>query len=388
MISDDRTGMPAGTPSGAGRPTADREVDCTIGRSDGAVDAAVDTALDAALDTAVDAALGERVALRHRIGEREGRPLFTDSVGRVSDGGAGTLVVDTRKGPVRVERTAVVAVRVVPPAPGRRASWSAVSRLENLCADAWPALVDEPLGMWRLRAAGGVTGRADAALAVGDPGLPIGAALERVRDFATAHGIAPRLQTPMGSPWSAAAQREGWVLDGGHEAGPEVAVLVADLTDLPASSTAGVELTTRPTADWWAVTGSPTSEAERHVLSAAARPGFAVARAADGTPTGALRAAVVEDHLHLSRLTTRPEARRQGVGTALTAAAAAWGRFQGARWAVLQVALHDERARAFYAGLGCTEHHRHHYLVPPTETVSSRPDHGRRASARPPGWRA
>ena len=33
---------------------------------------------------------------------------------------------------------------------------------------------------------------------------------------------------------------------------------------------------------------------------------------------------------------------------ALTAAAAAWGREQGSRWAVLQVALHNTVARAFY----------------------------------------
>ncbi|GAA4690313.1 hypothetical protein GCM10023215_28690 [Pseudonocardia yuanmonensis] len=314
----------------------------------------------------IDAALGERVALRYRIGEREGRPLHTDAVGPLSDGGAGTVVVDTRKGPVQVDQTAVVAVRVVPPAPARRASWSAVARLENLCADAWPALVDEPLGGWRLRAAGGFTGRANAALAVGDPGLPIAAALDRVRGFAAEHGIPARLQTPMGSPWSESAKREGWVLDGGHEAGPEVAVLVADLRGLAAAAAPAVDvtLTPNPTEDWWAVTGAPASKAQRHVLTAAARPGFAVARAADGTPIGAVRAAVVADHLHLSRLATRPEARRRGVGTALTAAAAAWGREHGARWAVLQVALHNEAARAFYARLGCTEHHRYHYLGP------------------------
>jgi ribosomal protein S18 acetylase RimI-like enzyme len=53
------------------------------------------------------------------------------------------------------------------------------------------------------------------------------------------------------------------------------------------------------------------------------------------------------------------------VATALTAAAAAWGREHGARWAVLQVALHNTAARAFYDRLGTTEHHRYRYLVPP-----------------------
>lgn len=82
---------------------------------------------------------------------------------------------------------------------------------------------------------------------------------------------------------------------------------------------------------------------------------------------GVVRAAVVGDHLHLSRLAVTPASRGAGVGTALTAAAARWGRTEGARWAVLQVALHNAAARALYDRLGATEHHRYRYLVPPSE---------------------
>ncbi|HEX8582632.1 MAG TPA: hypothetical protein VF640_09890, partial [Acidimicrobiales bacterium] len=131
-----------------------------------------------------DDLLGRRVALRHRLA---GGPL-TDAVGELADAGGGAVLVHTRRGPVRVDRDAVVAVRAVPPPVPRRASWAAVARLENLCADAWPACVDRPLGAWRLRAAGGFTGRANAALALGDPGLPVSAALDAVRAFAAGHG--------------------------------------------------------------------------------------------------------------------------------------------------------------------------------------------------------
>jgi N-acetylglutamate synthase len=301
-------------------------------------------------------ALGARVSLRFRIGERDGRPLFTDAVGTLSDGGAGTVVVDTRKGPVRVDREAVVALRVVPPAPPRRASWSAVARLENLCADAWPALVDEPLGAWRLRAARGFSNRANSTLAVGDPGVPFDAALARVRAFAAAHDIAPRLQTPIGSPWSARAQEAGWVLEAEHAAGAEVAVLVTDLT--PGEP---VELPAAPDADWWSV-GGPPSEVERRVLTGPSTAAFGVERR-DGRPVGAIRAVVVGDHLYLSRLETVPDARRTGVATRLTAAACAWGHAHGARWGVLQVALDNANALAFYEREGWREHHRYHYLV-------------------------
>ncbi|GAA4559987.1 GNAT family N-acetyltransferase [Pseudonocardia xishanensis] len=317
-------------------------------------------------DEQIRAATGERVALRFRIGEREGRPLFTDAVGILSDGGPDAVVVETRKGPVRIDRATVVALRVVPPAPARRASWSAVARLENLCADAWPALVDEPLGAWRLRAADGFSGRANSALAVGDPGLPFDAALDRVRDFAAVHGIGPRLQTPIGSPWSRAGERAGWVLDRGHRAGSEVAVLVTDLTpaDAAAVPLRETSLPAAPSAEWWAVAGGPAGDVERRVLTGARTVGFGLARSPAGEPVGAIRAAVVEDHLHLSRLATVPAARRTGVATALTGEAAAWGRAHGARWGVLQVALDNEAALALYRREGWLEHHRYHYLIP------------------------
>jgi N-acetylglutamate synthase len=309
--------------------------------------------------------VGRRVALRHRVGERSGRPLYTDAVGELSTAGEG-LVVHTRRGPVQVERDAVVAVRSIPDPAPRRASWTAVARLENLCADAWPARVDRPLGAWRLRAAGGFTGRANAALAVGDPGLPVPAALDVVRTFAAEHGVPPRVHAPVGSPWDRAVAGAGWVLDAGHEAGAEVAVLVADLGRLAPgdrSTTAqAVELSDRPTDAWWALAlGREPTPDEQHVLD----PGGPLHTAFGLVPgTGVFRAAVVGDHLHLSRLHVRPPARRGGVATALTATAAAWGREHGARWAVLQVALHNTAARAFYARLGAVEHHRYRYLVP------------------------
>src|SRR4051812_45007666 len=98
--------------------------------------------------------IGRRVVVRHRVGDKQ-----TDAVGELSADGS-DLVVQTRRGPVRVARSAVTAVRAIPPAPPRRASLTAIARLEELCADAWPAFVDERLGSWRLRAAGGVTAAA------------------------------------------------------------------------------------------------------------------------------------------------------------------------------------------------------------------------------------
>jgi N-acetylglutamate synthase len=319
-----------------------------------------------------DELVGARVALRHRVGERDGRPLFTDAVGELSTHGAGAVVVRTRRGPVRVERSAVVAVRAVPPAPPRRAPLAAVVRLEGLCADAWPAQVERPLGAWRLRAAGGYTGRANAALALGDPGLPITAALDEVRRFAREHGVPPRVHVPVGSPWDRAVAAEGWVLNVGHAKGAEVSVLVAPVPDIGPDRTPPpglrIELPTRPAPDWWRLAvGGPPTPAQERVLAGAPDTAFGTLRDPGGAALGQVRATVVDDHVHISMLEVVPAARRRGNATALLAAAGAWGGERGARWAVLQVALQNDGARALYDRLGYVEHHRYRYLVPPDQ---------------------
>jgi N-acetylglutamate synthase len=321
----------------------------------------VDTDGDDRLRTQLRELLGRRVALRHRVHGG----LLTDAVGELGNDGDGALVVHTRRGPVPVAWDAVVAVRKIPPPTPRRASWAAVARLEHLCADAWPAPVDRPLGAWRLRAAGGFTGRANAALALGDPGLPVADALDAVRAFAAEHGIGPRVHAPIGSRWDRAVTAAGWVLESGHEAGAEVAVLVVDLDRLTRAAD-DVQLADRPSAQWWALAlGREPTPDERFVLD----PREGVPTAFGTVPgIGAIRAAHVVDHLHLSRLTVRPDGRRAGVATRLTAAAARWGRERGARWGVLQVALHNTAARALYEGVGAVEHHRFRYLVPPPVT--------------------
>ena len=94
------------------------------------------------------------------------------------------------------------------------------------------------------------------------------------------------------------------------------------------------------------------------------RTAFLLARGSDGEPVGRLRATLVEDHLHLSVLDVVAAERRRGLATVLVGAAADWGHAHAARWAVLQVALHNAGARALYDRLGFVEHHRYRYLVP------------------------
>ncbi len=320
------------------------------------------------------ALLGRRVSLRHRIAPDDAPgPHLSDAVGDLDDGGPGpdggpTLRVRTRRGTVRIRVADVVAVREVPPARPRRPSWAAVAHLERICADAWPAPVVRELGDWRLRAgAGGFTRRAHSALAVGDPGMPVPDALAEVRRFADEHGIDPVVSSPEGSPWWRAVREQGWVLPG--DPGGESVALVADLATLGAAADPGaVTFDPEPSAQWSAVFSETGDDPARRAVLVPDGPalGFGIARSDGGAVTGVVRAALVEDHVYLSRLEVLPEARRAGVASALTAAAARWGQERGGRHAVLQVLRSNGPARALYQRLGCVEHHRYHYLVPGT----------------------
>ncbi len=96
------------------------------------------------------------------------------------------MVAITRKSgeSVRILESSLVAGKVVPAAPARRRGPAAsFAELAAVTARAWQPVESEPLGAWRLRAAGGFTRRANSVLPLGDPGLPPGEAFERIEQW-------------------------------------------------------------------------------------------------------------------------------------------------------------------------------------------------------------
>ncbi|CAM5482975.1 N-acetyltransferase OS=Streptomyces antimycoticus OX=68175 GN=SSPO_038990 PE=4 SV=1 [Streptomyces antimycoticus] len=94
----------------------------------------------------------------------------------------------------------LVAGKVVPAAPARRRGPAAsFEELAAVTARAWQPVENETLGDWRLRAAGGFTRRANSALPLGDPGLPLGEALGRVRRWYEERGLPAYVQTATGA---------------------------------------------------------------------------------------------------------------------------------------------------------------------------------------------
>ena len=89
-----------------------------------------------------------------------------------------------------------------------------VEDLERAAALHWQAPETEPLGEWRLRAAAGFTGRANSALPVGDPGLPLAEAVTAVEAWYRRRTLPPMIVLPQGAapdPLAGLLAERSWV---------------------------------------------------------------------------------------------------------------------------------------------------------------------------------
>lgn len=301
--------------------------------------------------------VGRRVVVRRRVATDGGRTRFADTLGELVAADAGSLVVrPDRGGPdVRIELADVAAAKPVPP---RRVRVGA-AELERIAARAWPAPDTEPLGDWLLRAAGGWTGRANSALAVGDPGMPLADALAAVTAWYAARGLPPACQVPLplADDVDAELAAAGW-----HASTP-VLVLAAPIDrlrrgifDLPPVTLADV-----PSEDWCGMLAARRGlpPAGRSVLTGTPAT-FAEVRDGSGELLAIGRSAVVERHLGLFAVEVAPGHRRRGLARHVMKALAD-AAVDRAHTAYLQVEETNAPARALYEGLGFRTHHRYRY---------------------------
>ena len=101
------------------------------------------------------------------------------------------VVLPAGRGPVEVARSAIRAMRQVPPRVVRPSS--GVDDLERLMAEGWPGTEQVRLGGWTLHAGGGFTKRANSAHPTGDPGRSLDEALLAVQDFYAHRGLPARV---------------------------------------------------------------------------------------------------------------------------------------------------------------------------------------------------
>ncbi len=337
--------------------------------------------------------VGHRVVVRHRL--LDGRA--TDVLGELVSLDDAALRVRRADGAeVVVPRGDVVAARPVPPPPARRRARAlGVEDAARRTAWGWAPAEEVVLGDWRLRSSPGRVWRGRSVLAVGDPGLPLPAAVVAVTAHYAALGMEPVVQVASPLPGAGAddegraAALEGELARRGWRPDPWSVLALQPLAraGAPAGAALRVELSGEPSAAWLAASdrrGAPleprdlppprtdvatayASAVAGVVVDGAAVDGAAVDGAAvDGAVVAVARGAVAGGWLGLSCVHVAPGARRRGAARSLLGALTAWGAAAGAGTAYVQVVAANAPARALWAAAGFADHSRYRFWHPAT----------------------
>jgi len=248
--------------------------------------------------------------------------------------------------------------------------------LERVAARHWRGTEEEWLGDWLLRAAEGFTGRANSALPLGDPGLPLAGALDAVTRWYRARGLRPMIAIPLPLGTDCA----GYELDNHLSertwlTRPRPAfVMVADLAGVAAARelAPGTEFRVHAEPDdaWLAMYHYRGRERRppvmRTVLTSAPFQLFASIRSGDGREVLAIgRLSVADGWAGITAVEVAAGCRRAGLGTAITLAICAEAAACGAEQVFLQVETDNAAARRLYERCGFRYSHRYHYRIAP-----------------------
>lgn len=315
------------------------------------------------------AAIGTRVVVRRVLpGETgpSGGPAMGDVLGTLER--LDEHVVSVRREDGTVVTFSPADLVTGKPVPPRAFTLLRVrpERLQVVASEGWPPLELEQLGGWQLRAAAGFTARANSALPLGDPGVPVRDALARVDAFYRVRGLPPLVQAVIGSSHEATLLGEGWRP---RRPGDGVLVQVASVAQARRSSGRGapvdVTLNPRPTPAWAAAYGRACGVPDDVVSRVLSGPASVALAGVGDPPTAIGRGVVVGDWLGLAAVEVHPAHRRQGLARAVVDALLAWGAERAARSAYVQVAAEADAALALWAAYGFGTHHLYRYLCPP-----------------------
>lgn len=313
--------------------------------------------------------MGKRVSVRRLNDPAAEGEKFTDTVGVLASWDDGVLLITRKSGEsVRIAESSLVAGKVVPTAPARRRGPAAsYQELAHVAARAWRPVESERLGEWELRAASGFTRRANSVLPLGDPGIPLPAALDVVRRWYGDRGLPAYVQTATGAEGTqellcAELERLGWVREVSAEMWIGALAPVADRAE-----GAGVVLVREADEAWLArYQRKGVSEVALKVLESGPSVWFATVPSAEGGAPAAIGRCVVDGRwAGFAAVEVDPALRRQGLATRVMAALARQALDEGASAAWLQVEAENVGAREMYAGMGFAAHHAyHHYRSP------------------------
>jgi ribosomal protein S18 acetylase RimI-like enzyme len=247
--------------------------------------------------------------------------------------------------------------------------------LEQRAAGTWRAPRFERLGDWLLRAAEGFTGRANSALAAGDPGRPLPQAVEAVCAWYAGLGQRAMIAVPFGMEGPAGEldgllDALGWSRRDGPAivmtAGPAAIAGLAP-SSAPTALISPVQVADAPDEAWLGMyhyRGQKLPPVARRLLVSAPWQAFASVRE-DGQTIAIGRVAADAGWAGITAIETDPRHRRRGLATAVTVALATLAVEHGATGLYLQVEDGNAAARTLYEGMGFAGHHRYHYRIAP-----------------------
>jgi ribosomal protein S18 acetylase RimI-like enzyme len=250
-----------------------------------------------------------------------------------------------------------------------------IGELERVAALHWRAPDEERIGGWLLRAARGFTGRANSALAVGDPGVPLDDALAAVVDWYGARGLPPMVavSAPLSVTGQAPRALDDCLSERAWSTRPLRAfVMTADLPgpagtpDLPRGTE--LRMDAEPDEAWLSMyrsLGRDLPPAARELLLSAEWQRFASIRDPSGTPIAIARLSVAGGWAGITAVEVSAARRRQGLGTLITRAACAGAARQGVARVFLQVETANAAALALYERCGFRYSHRYHFRIAP-----------------------
>jgi ribosomal protein S18 acetylase RimI-like enzyme len=247
-----------------------------------------------------------------------------------------------------------------------------ITDLEEAAALGWRAPEENRLGHWLLRAADGFTGRANSALPLGPPGLPLAAAIGRVCHWYTTRGLPTLIAVPYPAGRPGGSELDRFLAGQGWTVRPGTVTVMTARTEAVARysppAPAHVHVTAEPDDAWLAqyhFRGQPDlPPIGRQLLVSAPWQAFGSVRA-DGQAIAIGRIAIAAGWAGLTAIEVDPRCRRRGLATGLTARLATLAVARGAASLFLQVEDGNDAAHRLYQRAGFADHHGYHYRVAP-----------------------
>ncbi len=246
--------------------------------------------------------------------------------------------------------------------------------VEDAAYAAWPAPQRATVDGWRLRAAEGITGRANSVWALeSEDALALDARIDAVESFYSEQALPPRFQihAAVQPPvLDATLAARGYALvSPTHVSIAPLARILEQTPTLRSTPQLEVEVVEEFDDQWFATYAANeamdahTAAVRAQILNAIEEPRAFARVDIDGTPAAVGLAVVHGAWLGIFCMATHPALRRRGSARALLRTFAIWGSLYDARTAYLQVSDGNHEAMATYAAAGFGPGYSYHYRV-------------------------